>query len=174
MSDVARRASAGKDSGVSDSVKAAPGTVDLSARTDATRPNEHIFTARIELAGLSSEGKRACGSYIEQFATELASEASRVEESNRPADVDEPEITAAAISIAHRGIMQRQIIAAAYETQMRKKTWKDRGIEITATLGMAGAGAFANYLHAKWQVGLFTVLAVLAILSTVYIIGRQR
>jgi hypothetical protein len=143
-------------------------------RVKTARLNEHTFVARIELAGLSGEGKRACGKYIDKFATELASEASRVEESNRPSDVQGPEITASTISIAYRGIMQRQVIAAVYETQGRKKNWKDRGVQILATLTVAAASVFGTYLHAKWQVGMFVGLAVLAVLSTFYAIWGQK
>jgi hypothetical protein len=149
------------------------GAADLE-QVEAMRPNQHTFVTRVELAGLSGEGSSTCGKYIDKFATELASEASRVEESNRPPDVEGPEITAATISIAYRGIMQRQVIAAAYETQERRKNWKDRGMQIFATLSVAAASVFGSYLHAKWQVGVFAVLAVLAVLSTFYVIWGQK
>lgn len=107
-----------------------------------------------------------------KFANELASEAARVEESARPIDIVKPEITVAMISVAYKGVMVRQAIAADYEGQ--RSRWMDRGLQIISTLGGVATGISAGYLHAKWQVALFTVSAVLTALSAIYVITRQK
>jgi hypothetical protein len=147
-----------------------PSTVELSSG-GAVRQNEHTFVARIELAGLSDEAKLLCGKYIEKFAVDLANEATLVEEIGRATDAKKPEITATMLSMAHKAVMQRQATTASYSARGSKKTY--RSIQIVAALSTAGAGVCAAYLHAKWQVALFTVLAVLAVLSTSYSIWRQ-
>jgi hypothetical protein len=124
------------------------------------------------LAGLSDEAKLACERYVTKFASDLASEATRVEQIGRPVDVMKPEITAATISVAYGGLLQQQTIAIDYQSRAAK--WTDRGIQITAALGAGATGVCAGYLHARWQVALFTVLAVLSGVSVIYGIMRQK
>ena len=171
MPEVSKRAQR-KDSATLDSIRHASGTGEVNIATDVTYPNEYSFVTRIELAGLSDEAKLACEKYVRKFASDLAGEATRLEEIGRPIDVLKPEITAATISIAYKGVIQRQTVATDYGR--RRARWADRGVQILATLGAVATGVCAGYLHAKWQVALFTVLAVLSGLSAIYVIMRQK
>jgi hypothetical protein len=132
---------------------------------------EHYFETRISLVGLSQGGMNACADILQKLVIDLANEASRVMESSRQSDSDEPEITADTIRIAYSGVVRRQVLDVVY--QKERQTWRDRGIAAVATLGMAGAGFMATYLHAKWQVGLFTTLVLLGSLSTLHVLWRK-
>ena len=146
-----------------------------SANTDLSV--EHIqtdsiftFKARVSISGLTDDGRTRFGVALQQLADQLAREVIIIEGDSRPHDITKPEVTAAAVSQAAKAISERLQTASQHENPRSRL---DFSIQLIGMATLLFAGVMGSYLDEKWQVSLFSILAVLALICNGYTIWRR-
>ncbi|MGV9600929.1 hypothetical protein ACWDR1_30140 [Streptosporangium sandarakinum] len=146
-----------------------------SANTDISIEYEQadsvfIFQTKVNISGLTEDGRIHFGTALQKLADELVREVIIIEGDSRPHDVSKPEVTASAVSQAFKALSERR------RTPNQSQNQRSR-IELSIQLiGMATllfAGVMGSYLEEKWQVSLFSILAVLALICNGYTIWRR-
>lgn len=128
------------------------------------------MTLSIELEGLTSPAHERFHGYVQRFANELAHETARQEEGEREESAREPQVTASHVIRANEVVRKPSASSGP-----RPRSKFDTMMLIVASLASAAAGVMGGYLKdGSLQASLFTGLAIIAILSTIYTVGRRR
>jgi TIR domain len=125
------------------------------------------FEIRFNSEGITDNAQLQLQRIVQRFTRELVQEASRLEETDRRIGIEKPEVTANMVAKA------RESLDARDPPRVSARSNFDFGIQVVSALTLSSAGVMGSYLHANWQVALFSALAMLAAISTAYTLWRK-
>ncbi len=129
-------------------------------------PDINVDVRLSGLTGVSRSAEARLRALLQQFADEVAREASRLEEGERLRVTDAPELTARMVEEAYQAVKRPRTTPAA-------PTRQDRGITAGHSVSGLLSGVMLTMMHSYWQVSLATASA-LVFAWTTYLQYRRR
>jgi len=114
--------------------------------------------------GFSPAALDALSDRMRRYREDLIREASRLEEGDRVGTDNPAEITATHVSDADRVVRRPRVVQGQKPSALR------RSAQVAQVLSVLLTGAMLTLLHSGWQDAICAAAAVIAILSTIYVL----
>jgi hypothetical protein len=142
-----------------------------------------LVHVHVALDGSSDVAQRVYAKFVQGYAERLANESARQEASARAAGASSVEITESSIIRASESLEEQ--VPKRIEEQLGKRieqqlARRQRPANLREAAALAGtpifsgaAGVMGSYLHSPWQVTLFVLIALVAIVCILYLLKRR-